>query len=620
MIAFDFETCRIAPGLLAPPPVCLAVAEEGARPELAGSDNALRHMARLLSRILDSGAPIVGFNAAFDVGVWLTWFPDHVDRIFDALEEGRFLDAMIAERLREMACGEPARYRDLSALCEAYGLGRLDKEGSPRLGYARLFGAPLRDYSEAERVYPLKDAVAHLRVFQRVAARSKSKVRRELIATETKHSVWLHLCAARGFRTDPGRIDQLRANAMRAVRDLRDQVVDSGLIRGPDAAKPYSKDMAAIRRRVLLAYGKGAPLSKSGKKAETPLFRHVATDKITLQDSGDPLLETFASYGEWSAVVNKDLTMLEKGVLGPVHTRFGMADGGRTTSSGPNTQNFRRLPGIRECVIPRAGHCFGQIDVSGLELGTQAQIHVWHLNDRRMADLINADVDLHLLSACRLTRWKYDDAKKRLKSGDKQVKEIRQFCKIANFGYPGWMAARTLVPYARNQGVRITLKQAEDLRENWGRVLPGCLRYLRWTKTFRNRATGLFDFEIPGTENMLRSGATLAASANGRFQGLGARGMKNAGWALMKEHWTDRRSVLRDMHLAFFIHDEFIPEIPIGMQDPVMRRMDVVIRRELARTMPDVKMKTEFCAMAYWSKDAKEIYNAKGKLEIWQGT
>lgn len=622
MQAFDFETCKIAPGLLAPPPVCLATVREGERPELAGSDNALRYMERALSRLLQSGGPIVGFNVPFDVGVWLTWFPAHVQAIFDALDEGRFLDAMIAERLREMAWGEPARYRSLSALCEAYGLPSLDKADSPQKDYARLFGVPVREYPEAHRVYPLKDADAHLRVFQRVWQRSKSRVRQEAIASETKHAVWLHLCAARGFRTDASRIDELRANAMRAVQELRASVVESGFLRGPDAPKPYSKDMAAIRRRVLHAYGKAAPLSKTGKawiqKGNAPLFRHVATDKITLQDSGDPLLEEFAHYGEWSAVLNKDVSMLSRGVLGPVHTRFRMADGGRTTSSDPNTQNFRRMPGIRECVIPRPGQCFGQIDVSGLELGTQAQIHVWHLNDSRMADLINHNVDLHLLSACRLMRWEYSDAEKRLKSGDRKVKEIRQFCKIANFGYPGWMAARTLVPYARNQGVRITLEQAEDLRENWGRVLPGCLRYLRWTKTFRNRATNLYDFEVPGTEGIRRSGATLAASANGRFQGLGARCMKNAGWAIMKEHWTDRSSPLREAHMLFFIHDEFISEIPIGLQDPVMRRQDAIIRRELRRTMPDVAMKTEFCAMAYWSKNAQEQYNARKELQIWE--
>jgi len=605
MFAFDFETSRIQSGLPCPPPVCLSYQREGGRPFIVGSDNGMGHMDRALLLMLESGEPIVGFNVAFDLGVWITWFPQHLTRVFSAIQEGRFLDASIAERLREMSRGLPDRHHSLSSLCELVGLGPLDKKDSPRLDYARLLGLPLSAYPESYKAYSLRDAVAHLEAFKRTWESAKSRVTWEAIATETRHSFWLHLVSCFGFRTDTANIEQLRASAMLAVDQLRSDVIGYGFIRSGS----HTKDMKAIRAAVVTAYGGRPPLSKSGKS--------IATDKISLQDSGDPLLQNFSRYGEWSAVLNKDVKMLEAGTRWPVHTRFGLADGTRTTSSGPNTQNFRRIKGIRECVIPRDGFCFGQIDVAGLEMGTQAQNHIWEFGDRRLADLLNSGVDLHLLAACSLMGWDYDDSKVALKDGSKKVKEARQFCKIANFGYPGFMAAKTLVPYARGQGVTIDLRRAEALKANWGRVLPGCLTALQWAKKDLNPRTGKYDSLVPGTENILRAGATLSACANMRFQGLGARAMKSCGWEITKEMWTDPKSVLKNSRIGFFIHDEFIVEIPIGEQDRVMRRMDKIIVKSLAKTLPDVAMKTEFCAMTHWSKDAVTSFNNEGELQIW---
>lgn len=610
MTAFDFETCLIQPGLPAPPPVCLSLSTG----DLVASDDGWSHMRRALSRLLEQPR-IIGFNLCFDVGVWLQWFPEHIDAIFRAYDQDRFLDLKMAERLGEIATGQPDNHHSLATLAARYGLGELDKAGTPRLTYATLLGRPLADYSPAEREYPIKDAVITEKLWHRCRARYAGKVTERAIAAESRHDLWLHLCASWGLKTHVENLEALRRSAHEAVEALRVEAVRNGFIR-PNG----TKDTKRIKERVKAAYGAAAPLTKTGlklRKAGKPTTdAHIAINKVALQDSGDPLLESFASYGEWTAVINKDLVLLEQGRERPIHTRYGHAATTRTTSSGPNVQNFRRLEGVRECIAPRDGHCFVFADVGGLELGTLAQVIRWKLGSSHMADLINSGTDLHLYAACRLKGWDYAWAEP-IKKKHEEVDQWRQFCKIANFGYPGFMGAATLVPYARQQGVRITLEQAIDLKRNWQRTLPEGPAYLRWIKTLQNPRTGLYDFVIPGSEQILRAGATISSAANGHFQGLGARVMKRIGWRLTREAWTDRTSPLYGEKMIVFVHDEFGYEVRIGRQHIVAERLQTVMREGLHEYLPDVRLDTEPAAMAVWSKQAKTIRDEKGELQIW---
>jgi hypothetical protein len=86
-----------------------------------------------------------------------------------------------------------------------------------------------------------------------------------------------------------------------------------------------------------------------------PFIPKISTAKVTLQESGDPLLEMLASWGEARSLVNKDLVLLRSGLTVPIHSRFGLADTLRTTTSKPNIQNFGRSGGARECITARHG-------------------------------------------------------------------------------------------------------------------------------------------------------------------------------------------------------------------------------------------------------------------------
>ena len=614
MIAFDFETLLIRPGMPAPPPVCLSACREDCHPQIVPSSNAWGHMSEALEYLLDSGELLVGFNVAFDIGVWLQWFPRHVHRLFEALSEGRVHCLQIAERLLEIATGSPARYDSLASISAKYGVAELDKADSPRTRYGYLLGEELSSYPKEHIEYSLKDAEVTEKTYRRQRARSKSRVTNAAIAAETRAAVWLHLSACAGIRSDISNIKQLYRDATEAVERLSRNATANGFLRSTG-----SKDTKIIKQAVLEAYNGAPPLTKTGlklvKEGEPWELKHVATNRATLVDSGDPLLEEFAEWGGWSAVLNKDIEMLLAGVDKPIHTSYRTANTLRTTSSGPNVQNLRGIPGVRECIVPRAGRCFGQIDVGGFELGVLAQVIYWKTGATTMRNMINKGMDLHSAAAAVLLGISYAEADRLKRENNSMLLDSRQLCKIANFGYSGYMAAKTLIGFARQRGVKMDLATAERLKANWSRTFPDARGFLQWLSRCRN-SHGSFDFEIPASENVWRRNCTLTACANGHFQAPAAVAMKRIGWELTKESWCEPTSPLYSIPITLFIHDEFIFEIPIGDQHPVMARAKQVIESELREVFPDVKLFAEPCAMSLWSKKAKTIYE-RGELQIW---
>lgn len=629
VVAFDFESCLIQPGLLAPPPVVLGIAYHDGI-DVVPSEDGWRHMRSAVAKMLRAPR-IVGFNVAFDMGLILQWFPELIAAVFAAYDQGRVLDAGIAERLGQIATGQPDQHYNLEKLAARYGI-EIVKAGTPRKAYAPLLGEPLSAYPASAIEYIRIDADTHRRVWFRVRDRYP-RVSDEAIADETRAALSLHLIAAWGLRTRPESVEALRQAAHDAVRQLRSGAREAGFLRWGGLA--WQRDTKAIKKAVFEAWEGSPPITAAGAKLLrsrgrcallTPdeRFKFCASHKIALLDSGDPALEAFGHYGEWSAVLSKDIDLLMGGTRAPIHTRFGIAGTTRSTSSAPNTQNFRRLAGVRECIVPRPGMCFVEADVTGLELGTLAQVIAWKLEIDHMAKLISGGTDLHLLAAARLNSWAYEDARRWLKERtseglpterSKEVKSARQFCKIANFGYAGMMGAESLVPYARAQGTRITLAQAVDLRANWESTLPSAAAYLRWIRSRKNKATGLYDFIIPGSD-ILRTGVTAASCANGHFQGLGARALKRILWLLSLDAWTERDSPLYGVPANMFVHDSITYETAIGNQHRVAQRVETIMQRGLRELLPDVTLGIETVASLYYSKDHEPSRDARGHLLI----
>lgn len=179
--AFDCETHKIQPGLLAPPLVCASVARWN--PATGRSEGRLlsRDEARIVFlRLLDSDCTIVGANIAFDMLVMAVDFArrgiDIVPKIFAAYEAGRVFDVLIGEALHAIAIGylgrdprtggklkdpitkKQGRY-SLSIVLDLV-LHRADAKVNDRFrqSYALLEDTPIADWPLDARVYPVDDA------------------------------------------------------------------------------------------------------------------------------------------------------------------------------------------------------------------------------------------------------------------------------------------------------------------------------------------------------------------------------------------------------------------------------------------------------------------------------
>lgn len=194
-VAFDCETHRIQPGLLAPPMVCASVgwydAEQGrvVGRLLAGraryADPARDadpdwDALEVFVQLLESDKTIVGANIAYDMAVMAHHAAvrgrDIMPLIIRAYEEGRVFDVQIAEALHAIAIGmlgkdprtgmplqDPItkkRGRYSLAIVLYLVLGRVDAKVNDRFreSYALLEDTPIEEWPPEARVYPVDDA------------------------------------------------------------------------------------------------------------------------------------------------------------------------------------------------------------------------------------------------------------------------------------------------------------------------------------------------------------------------------------------------------------------------------------------------------------------------------
>jgi len=668
LVTLDFETELIAPGLQAPPPVCASTARE--TPEGPhGVVCPTTELKDLIHRLLTE-ATIVGHNiAGFDAPVMLAWL-DCTDLLFKAFDESRILDTMLVERIAEIGCFTTRKKLTFDNLCRAHGVRLPNKDPVVRLSYGPLRNRPLSEYSEAQILYSLEDATLLLELWQRQKERwiDRGKVRLADVAFLTKKMFAHNLTRAWGLRTDPERTDDLRREAHAHVEALREAALDTGFVERikPHWSLPadheryqefktfharwrkgqtspeeqaswaeqgakfveFKKNMSAIRAVVTEAYEGNPPMTKPQRGVDPERHKaQVATSAAVLLESGDPRLEAFENYGSWSTVLNKDMPILLAGHEDPIHSKFGVADTLRVTSSKPNTMNFKRdapgdtthtsTRGIRECFIPRVGYCYVAIDHSMLELCTLAQVIVWCLRRWDLADRLNAGVDPHSHLGAEIVGVPYDTFLAHKKEGE--YKNARDCAKPVNFGCPGGMQAKTMTFYAK-QSYRIVrpFEFWRDLILLWQQMNPDSVEYLRWIRTLKHGDR--YDSQIPGT-GVHRRGMTYCTAANTHFQGLGAVLEGHIAYEVAREQFTGytrvgKHSPLSEARPCNFAHDEHFLEAPVGLHTDVADRMTEIMTEYAKPYLPDVAIRSEVVCMARWSKKAHSERTPSG-YTIW---
>ncbi len=523
MIFFDLETHLIRKGLLAPPIVCGAFAEFDAY--LADRDETLE---KIESQLGDPRLRFVGHNVAYDFGCVAAARPDLLPAIFEAYAQDRVTDTMIRQELIDIAHGCHGKLGPYSlAGLSARLLDRpMEKADTWRLRYAELDGVPIADWPEAARTYPLLDVTTTRDVWQVQETEAPPEYLVDQYA-QARAAFALHLLAAWGVTTDPVAVERL-ARALTIERDeIEGRLVKLGWLERPPTpkrgvnagvAKQLVRKVAKIREAVDRAY------SRSGRPVPQTETELTATDALTCSESGDEDLRRYGKLGQIRARLDKNIPVLREGL---VHTRFGLAASGRSTSKateeglGDNLQNAPKKGGIRECFVPRPGSVFIDSDFKTLELCTLAEVCMAWFGESALCDAINAGRDVHRELGTELTPGvPYDQI----------TDATRDLAKVPNFGYPGGLGAGALVGIALKQGIRLSYQEAVDLKEAWLRRWPEMNGYFA-TVNRLVAAGGTIEYLYSG---MLRGRCGFTDACNGFFQALGALIAKRALFAVSR--------------------------------------------------------------------------------------
>lgn len=710
--AFDLETDLIMPGLLAPPPVCASVSDaKGAKKILADAE-ILPWVAHELDRSIWIGA-----NIAYDFGVIGAYSPSLVRSIFKAYREGRVFDIQIAQALDAIAKGtlfkdprtggglkDPTtgksknRY-SLSIVTDLV-LGRKDAKANDwaRLRYSLFRGVPLAGWTEHARAlgcvdpegvtqYPLDDAGNTMSC----ALGQRGHENLQEMAAQSYTAWCMHLGSMWGRRTDPVAVANLKtiieAKHAKAVIDFK----ASGLL-----DENGDEDQIVKKRMVATAYGatgicpacvgSGKVISeKSGNPiqckvcsatglniASAPTLKltdtgGVCADRDALSESGDDLLESYADVSNINKLRNTYLPFLELGTKQPVNVQPNViVENGRTSYEGL-IQLIPRQGGIRECFLPREGWLYCSTDYPALEMTTLAQVCMWIVGWSQLQQAIDAKLDLHSAFAAKLTGKSYDEFYALILAKDKWAKGIRQACKAANFGFPGYMGAARFVASKRaqeNLRICISLGQAPkcetcqgvegiDCKRCYGRgflcalvkvtewnnrkTTPTCKHCLELAEDLKkgwfaqwSEMKSYFDFikkqcasPLGGklrqfVSNRWRGNLDVMNGANTLFSGLAADLAKYALRLISDEAYTDENSALWETRPLELIHDEVFSEMPEARAHAAAWRQAELCDQALARYCPDVKPKNvEPALMRRWSKDAERVDGPDGKLIPW---
>lgn len=677
VVSFDTETSLIRPGRTAPPISCLSYQIHNrtdgttSAPILLADLEQIRVLFRSWLRSKD--VSFVGHNVAFDMAVIGEEWPELVPLIFQAYASDRVTDTRTREKLLDIAGGcYRGRFGDegkwikydysLLAVAKRRAGIPIKKEGF-RMFYGPLRGVPLDEWTAKARelqargqawlegqadvtfsdlaaafgdiekfrtetkgmvaadasevvTYPLDDARSTMAVFL------AQEHHAEYLADEfrqARKAWWQHLTSAWGLRTNAGGVAQLQLATERQVVTLEKQLQAEGLIRADG-----SRDTKKAKQRMLdvcgWAWNEGLGKYEPTRDDHLPLRAtdsgEPSLDSDACKATDDEVLKAYAELTSLKTVLNKDVPALARGTITPVHTNFDMAETGRTTSSNPNVQNWRRLPGIRECFVPRPGMVFAQADYSGLELATLSQACIDLLGRSALAEAINAGLDPHTELASTILGITPEDGRKLRKAKDHAFDNARQTAKVANFGFPGGLGAAKLVLFARKSyGVEMTEDEAKALKEQWFRTWPEMRGYFALVAGLQTE-DGSVTLEQLRSQR-IRGGATYTAACNSFFQGLGADATSHAGWLVSRACYVDTSSPLFGCRIVNYVHDEFIVESPEERAAEAAEELSRLMILGAGEWIPDVHLAAEPCLMRVWSKDAKTLRDANNRLVPW---
>jgi len=620
VVFFDTETGLIRPGVLAPPLVCVQLALDDGEVVIAVEGVDPVHD---VCRAILQEEMIVGHNVAYDLLVIGRQYPDLFPDIFRAYRESRVSDTIVREKLIRIARGDMWRLRNagwsLETLVKRYG-GVKDSRDPWRLRYMELLGIPANRWPFEAYLYAIHDVEATRQVY---LAQSQDYVSPDE-ARQVRAAWTMHLISAAGVHTDLGAIVAFEE----AERELyeRDKwtLVCAGLV--DSAGKRNVKVAQQKMKEVMEADGRSVKLTGKGG---------VSLDEEACNESGSELLQAYQRYGSRKNLLTR-IQGLKFGVTELINPRFdSLVETGRTSCTkgskggpthGYQIQNMRREVGERECFIPDPGNIILACDYDTMELRTLAQVCVWVVGWSRLAEAIREGLDPHLALAATILGMDYKTAEQIYHdlshSMHARVVEVRQVSKVANFGFPGGMVARTFRSYAKGFGIDLTEDEAERLYDGWHEQWREMASYFEYIRSLtavesvrKDRLVQVRSIEQLASKR-IRSNITYTITCNGFFQGLAADAAKDAGFVLVQ---ACELGELQGWRCWNFVHDEYILQGPEHDGDRAAKVVQRIMTDQAQAWLPDVPVSCTPVLMRRWSKKASPVY-VDGKLVPWDAS
>lgn len=627
VVTFDVETHLATLGSRVPKIVCLSWAEKEKYGIEVGHDNIEKWVHKYFG---DEDVLLVGHFVAFDSACVLSNFPSISDKLWKKYESNRILCTAIRERLLDISVGEfrggwkGRKFQKYIYTLADIASRRLGKEVAKgedtwRLRYGELDGIPLEQWPQEAIDYSIGDSVVDLEVFENQELRArKSYYNIPTQFEDTRADFALFLTSVWGIRTDPKQVDRLWINTVEHMNSLVGILKDSGLA-GPTKSKgiircgrevpAIKKSLKAVREAVKQYYPGGDP-------PKTPKDSIMTGEEVVKECNFEPL-QKLIEFNKLQKVASTYLTKLFVAIVHATFFSVGAASD-RTSCRRPNLQNQPRLPGIRECFIPREERVFLACDFDAQEMRTLAQSCLDIVGYSRLAERFNENphFDPHLEFAAYLCKISIDEAKRLKSIGDPEIKLRRQQSKAANFGYPGGLGAATFVDYAKGYGVDIDEKGSKELRDNWLTQWPEMVDYFKHVSSLVGSA-GIGYQTIPQS-GFVRGNCGYTDAANGYFQTLAAHASKAALFDVCKRAYQDRNSMLYGSRPVAFIHDEIILETPEFIGHEAGKELELVMIQAMEKKTPGVPSAASACLMRRWSKKAEPVYK-NGRLVVWEG-
>lgn len=235
---------------------------------------------------------------------------------------------------------------------------------------------------------------------------------------------------------------------------------------------------------------------------------------------------------------------------------------------------------------------------------------------------LRAGKDVHLDMAADILGIPYEEADRRKKAQDPEIKNLRQLAKPANFGYPGGMSAKTFVEYAKayrdvnNKPFRLTQEKAAWLKRQWEKKWPEITnQYFPFVAETLEKNNAVIT-QVRSGRN--RGRVSFTAAANGYFQGLAADGAKEACWEVTRACYIDKKSPLYGSRPVVFVHDEIIVEVRRDRAHWAAEELCRLMIKAMERWMPDLPIIVSPALAERWWKEAEEVRDANGMLIPWE--